>query len=296
MKSNYLITGGTGLIGKRVVSFLTSKQENQVYALTRNSKIKNEFKNVNYIEKDLSRFNTSTLPEEIDTIIHLAQSENFRQFPEMAEDVFNINIQSLLLLLQWAVQNKIQKFILVSSGGIYGTKINRVLKEDDLLAVDSPLGFYLGTKLCSEIIFQNYMHFFETAIIIRPFFVYGEGQRKDMFVQRIIESVKNGTPIRLQGKEGLRINPIYVNDIASSIVKSLDIKGKSIYNIGGTEIISLKEMANTIGKILGKEPVFEYVEGEPSDYIANIEKAKKELDLNPISLEHGLKKVILGGT
>ena len=97
-----------------------------------------------------------------------------------------------------------QQVIHASSGGIYGGKSGEIFSEDDLLAVDNPLGFYLSGKLCSEIIFQNYMHYFETAVILRPFFIYGPDQKKDMFIPRLIQSIQKETPIFLQGKRFLQ--------------------------------------------------------------------------------------------
>ena len=67
-------------------------------------------KNVEYLYIDLStQWNTSILPNDIDIIIHLAQSSKFRDFPSEAEDIFNVNIKSTAQLLDFARKNNIQK-------------------------------------------------------------------------------------------------------------------------------------------------------------------------------------------
>ena len=69
---------------------------------------------------DLSQnWSTDKLPRDFDVIIHLAQSSKFRNFPENALDVFNVNINTTAKLLDFAKNNSISKFIYTSSGGIY---------------------------------------------------------------------------------------------------------------------------------------------------------------------------------
>ena len=147
------------------------------------------------------------LPGQIEAVDDACSISRFRDFPTQAGEIFAINVTANLQLLQWAAGSGVKRFVHVSSGGIYGGRQGAQFLETDLLAVDSPLGFYLGSKLCAEIVFQNYRHFFQSAIVLRPFFIYGPGQRSDMFIARLVESVKEGRPISLQGKDGLRVNP-----------------------------------------------------------------------------------------
>ena len=47
--------------------------------------------------------------------------------------------------------------------------------------------------------------------IIRPFFIYGPKQDKNMFIPRLFDNILNGREIFLSGEEGIIINPIYVD-------------------------------------------------------------------------------------
>ena len=137
------------------------------------------------------------------------------------------------------------------------------------------------------------MNFFETAVILRPFFIYGPGQRNDMFIARLIESVKSGKSIQLQGEEGLRVNPLYVEDAAVTIANSLDLTGSHIINLAGPDILTLKEVSGIIGQILNRDPIFEYQKGIATDYIGNMEQAVIKLDhpMNPFTqgIEQNIK-------
>src|SRR4030042_288576 len=115
------------------------------------------------------------LPKSIDAVIHLAQSEHFREFPMHAESIFKVNTASTLRLLEYARQAQVKIFVLASSGGIYGHG-DEGFREDQPIEAKDDLGFYLGTKLCAEIIAENYSSFMN-IVILRFFFIYGPRQR-----------------------------------------------------------------------------------------------------------------------
>jgi nucleoside-diphosphate-sugar epimerase len=276
-----LITGALGFVGKRLVQNLAEKGH-EVIAIVHSvpddtGYLESAAKKVDFLEIDLASLDCSQLPQNVDAIYTLAQSVHFREFPEKADDVFAVNIAANFHLLQWALSAGVRKFVHVSSGGIYGGRLGRIFQEDDSLAVDSPLGFYLGSKLCSEIIFQNYGSFFETAVILRPFFIYGPGQRRNMFISRLINAVRGGSPLQLQGKNGLRVNPIFVNDAVIAFANALDLRDFHIINIAGPDVLHLRQIGEIIGEAVEKEPIFEMKDGDPVDYVANTEQAIKKL-------------------
>lgn len=252
------------MVGEALATHLSQKGYN-VTGIGRSDK-----KQVKTIILDLnSDWSDSILPESLDVIIHLAQSEKFREFPATASEVYNVNTNSTLKLLDYARKTGVKKFIYASSGGVYGTG-DKPFDENSPIAPVNELGFYLSTKLMSEVLVKNYQGFFHTDIL-RFFFVYGPRQRKDMLIPRLIESVKNGTPIKLQGEEGIKINPVYVDDAIEAIENIMQLTGNNILNIGGKEVLSLKEICNTIGKHFGKVPVFENdLNSKPKNIIADI--------------------------
>ena len=228
----------------------------------------------------------------MEAVFTLAQSARFREFPEQSDEIFEVNVTANLHLLRWAMRSGAKQFVHASSGGIYGGKFGAQFHETDSLAVDSPLGFYLGTKLCSEIVFQNYRHFFETAVILRPFFIYGPGQRQDMFVARMIDTVRHGKPVTLQGPEGLRVNPIYVDDAVKAFARALDLPGSHVINLAGPDVVSLRRICELIGREVGESPIFETRPGQPIDYVADLEQSLKKLGAPEVSFEKGIAMAI----
>ena len=288
---NILITGGNGLLGRALINKLSI--EHNLYVIIRDLTYSNyNMENITIIKSDLAYFDVNILPKNIDVVYYLAQSNRFREFPEGADDMFQVNIHAPLKIVEWAMKNNVKKFVYASTGGVY-TNPNKPVSEFFDINANKKQGFYPDSKLSAEILLKNYAGFFETFVIIRPFFMYGEGQNATMLIPRLINSVKNKLEITLNGKEGIKINPIYIDDAVNSVMKILEIKGEHIINIAGEDIVSLKELVIKIAKILNKEPDFKYNDTIQNNLIADISMMKELLVSPKISLQKGLEKVCI---
>lgn len=283
-----LIAGANGLLGKKLVEGLS--QENEVYAITRPDSTFNMVgKNIKVLEIDLSTLQEKDLPKNIDVIYYLAQSRRFREFPEGTQDMLNINILAPIKFVEWAVKNNVRKFVYTSSGGVYRNPQEPV-KEFFNIDANEKIGFYLSSKLSAEILLKNFSHFFETFILARPFFIYGPGQEKTMLIPRLINNIHSSEEITLFGKEGLKLNPIYYKDAAKAFKKMLDMKGEHIINIAGDETISLKKLAELIGKVIHKKPKFKVIGEEKTNLIADTTLMKSSLHSPKVNLEKGISR------
>ena len=167
-----LLTGASGLIGSAVLPLLLNDHIVTVL-VHRPEAFTFRHKNLHIIPFDLSApWNAALLPERMDAVIHLAQSAHFRDFPEKAASVFQTNTASTVQLLDYAQKAGVKHVVLASSGGIYGTG-DQQFRESDQVVSRGDLGFYLGTKLCSEVLAESYAPFYN-VLILRFFFVYGK--------------------------------------------------------------------------------------------------------------------------
>lgn len=283
-----LITGGSGLIGHHLLNQL-SENRYEVYYIGRS--VKNINRSVKHLDIDLSKdWDVNLLPKHIDYIIHLAQSENFRLFPEKAIDVFNVNTLSTMKLADYARKSGVKNFIYASSAGIYGNSEDGFNEEQEIV-YKNELGFYLASKHCSEVILENYFSIFN-VIMLRFFFVYGEGQKEDMLIPRLVNFVKNGVPITLQGTDGIKINPTYVGDAVEAILASMKLDASHKINVAGPQILSLRDIGETIGKACGVIPQFKIEEKEAKNLIGDISKMKKLLHTPQTTFAEGIKSII----
>lgn len=272
-KRSIMITGANGLLGRSVLHALA--KDAHVFALVR-SKPERHHENVKYLIADLEfDLDTSLIPRKIDTIVHFAQSSKFRDFPDSALDVFNVNVASTARLLNYAKHVGAKQFIYASSGGVYGNG-SQAFKENAAIIPAGQLGYYLGSKACGEILVQSYASVFQVTVI-RPFFIYGPGQNRTMLIPRLMDSVASGKPISLQGSEGIRINPVHVEDACAAVVAALNTTESATYNIAGPDVLSIRDIAEAMGEHLGKAPIFQLAEGEPKDLIADISAMQSRL-------------------
>ena len=288
---NIFIFGANGLLGQEIVKNLSKK--NKVYAIVRNSfpiDFKNN-KNIEILKIDLSKSNKFKLPKEIEVIYYLAQSNKYKDFPGGADDMFNLNISSPFKLINWAINNKVKGFVFASSGGVYKTQ-NESLKEVFQINANIPNGFYIDSKLSSEILLRNFSSFFDTFIIARPFFIYGRNQKRQMLIPRLIDSIIYDKQIFLNSKEGIKINPIYVLDAANAFEKMLELKGEHIINIAGDEIVSISSLSNLIANKIDKKVNFVINKSDQNDLVADNSKMKELLFKPEVSLEKGLNEML----
>jgi nucleoside-diphosphate-sugar epimerase len=237
-----------------------------------------------------SDWSTDLLPPGIEAIIHLAQSEDFRDFPGKAKAVFYTNTLSTLKLIDFAVKTGVQKFIYASSAGIYGNSDDAFTEEQDIV-YKKEMGFYLGTKHCSEVILTNYTSLLDVQVL-RLFFVYGKGQRKDMLIPRLVNNVQKGNAIMLSGKDGIKINPLHALDAANAVKAALGLQGSHTINAGGAEVLSLRQICEAIGAVTGKAPKFTLEEKQPNHLTGNISRMNDLLVAPQVKFSEGIKTLI----
>lgn len=295
MKRKILVTGATGLLGGSIVQKIDDRHD--LYLVVRNQKEHQEILGNHHsvIEADITDPHfISSLPKKIDSILHLVQSEHYREFPEKAEDIFSVNTLSTLQLLEYARKAQVGTFVLASSGIVYGKAKNdqNFREEDPVVFEDSKLGFYHTSKLCAEAIAKNYTEFMN-IVVARLFFAYGPRQSQTMLIPRLVDSIKNQKSISLSGENGIVINPIYVEDAAESFIKAASLEEGGIINIAGNQQLSLREICKIIAQEVGEEPLFQL---DPSDglqvFCGDITKMKKKLITPSTPFREGIKRYI----
>ncbi|HEY6512504.1 MAG TPA: NAD(P)-dependent oxidoreductase [Burkholderiaceae bacterium] len=282
-----LVSGAAGFVGSHLVQQM--RAEHEVYAVARAPL---DLPGVHWISHDLTRpLDEAALPAHVDVVVHLAQSRRYREFPEQAADVFGVNVGSTLALLDYARRVGAVRFIYASTGGIYGAG-DRAFRESDPPAQN--LGFYPASKQAGELLVNSYRAFFQTTLC-RFFFVYGRRQNESMLMPRLVQSVRNADPITLQGEDGIRINPIHVADAVDAVARCLSLDEHEVFNIGGGEVLTLRAIADKIGRIVGRDPVFARLDRPPTNLVGDISKMKALLGAPRVDLEEGLRQLCAPG-
>ena len=286
---NLLITGANGLLGHQICEDCLQSGHN-LFGLV-HTMPPSPLRGVTYLPIDLgSNWRTEDLPTHVDAIIHLAQSPNFRDFPKSALEIFRVNVESTARLLDYAKNTGVRKFILASSGGLYGMSRKAHTETSSILSPEK-LDYYLASKLASEMLTQNYSRIFQTTIL-RFFFVYGLRQNRSMLIPRLLDNINKGNKIDLQGADGLHINPVHVADASAATLASLETNESDLINIAGPDILSIREICEAMGSILGITPKFEVQPGGPAALIGDNQRMREKLHQPKIRLIDSIKEMI----
>jgi nucleoside-diphosphate-sugar epimerase len=269
-QQHILITGANGLLGYQALT--AWRGQHVLHAVVR-AMPADPVPEVTYHVRDLAAaWDEHGLPKRIDAVCHLAQSTQMRDFPTAADDIFRVNTQATAHLLGYAQRVGARRFILASTGGLYAATDALLTSQSPVAPrFDTPLGYYFASKLAAENLAQAYAGLLQVTLV-RPFFIYGERQPAAMLVPRLIGNVRHGTAIKLRGGTGTRLNPIAATDAAAALTAVLiapDAAGVGILNLAGSEILTIKAMAEQIGAGLGRVPVFDIEPGVADTIIAD---------------------------
>jgi UDP-glucose 4-epimerase len=286
---NILITGASGYIGKHLIAnLLSSHNDIAIYVVYRKPP-KDNNKAILSVITDLKNPDfTKALPEKIDVVLHLAQSNLYRNFPQDVEDIFAINVYATQLLLEWGRRSGTEKFIYASTGNVYQQQ-NKLLTEEDAC---NPKGYYGASKYAAEQLIKPYSVFFQTTIL-RFFGVYGPGQ-KLMTIPNIIDKVLTGKEITLAKGEGLKFTPLYIDDCTEMLKRTIfNGKTSGLYNIAGSEVVHLGALVELVSKLKKLTPVVKLTNNEPTYLMGDGSLFNADFEFKPqTDINVGLKKTL----
>jgi len=277
-----LITGASGFIGRSLVRRLSARHE--VFVLAR-SAVQTTQQPHSMITVDLARpIDWRLLPERVDIIIHLAQAPV--PLPESANEMFAVNTNSTQHLLDYGRRSRARRFVLASTGDVYGRLGSA--KETDAA---SPESFYAITKRAAEMLVESYSAYFEPCIL-RLFHPYGPGQ-VNRLIPRMADRIRQQQPVQVHRNDRPHLTPIHIDDMTRALECVLTSSYCGILNIAGDRIVSIRDLAEMIGHVVGRRPVFKDTGEETFDLIGDNRLMKEILgDWPMISLQEGLRRTL----
>src|SRR5206468_1446522 len=69
----------------------------------------------------------------------------------------------------------------------------------------------------------------------------------------LLERVRDGETITIDGNDGIRINPIHVDNAVSVFPPALELDRSEIFNVAGDEAVTLRELVTLIGEIASQK-------------------------------------------
>lgn len=292
---NIGVVGGSGFIGSHLVDRLI-EHGHEVTVFDIMKAPRDDVRHIYIDITDLSR-TCVALTGAYDAVYILAAMADVNDVYQNPIEAGQINILAVANILEAARRSSIGRVILASTVWVYETAAGEEVDEDTPLIISKVKHIYTGSKIAAELYCHAYQKLYgQSFTILRYGIPYGPRAREGTVVATFVRKALSGQPLTIMG-DGLQYrNFIYVTDLAEGNAAALkDIAENRTYNLEGKQSVTIKEIAETIQKILGKVSI-EYVEGRPGDFSGReilSKRAKEELGWEPmVPFEEGVRSYI----
>jgi UDP-glucose 4-epimerase len=289
-----LVTGGSGFIGNHVVNkLLTHGVDVRILDMLAPPEVR---ENVEFTKGSILDLNdVRPAMHRVDAVIHLAAVADVRDVfndPHYAEQ---INVRGTANILEAMRTVGLKRVVFGSTTWVYSDVVETDV--DETTALLPPSHLYTATKIAGEHYCRSYSQLYGLEPTILRFGIpYGPGARPGAVIPIFVDKAINGNPLTLQG-DGMQFRKfIYVDDLAEGIVAALKpVAINQTYNLDGHQKVSIREIAETVQKILG-DVTIEYIDARPGDFVgkdASSAKALRELAWQATTpFEEGVRRYV----
>jgi len=266
-----LVTGGAGFIGSHLVERLLSDGYSvsiiDDFSTGNRANLKSVAANpaLRIIESKVSECaELSAIVANIQSIYHLAAAVGVELVVKSPIHTIQTNLRETEAILEAASRSGVP-ILLTSTSEVYGKSPNAAFSESDDLVIGPPhLGrwSYACSKLMDEFLAMAYARERGLPVIIaRLFNTVGPRQTGEfgMVLPRFVAAAKAGRPLRVFGDGNQKRCFCYVLDTVEALVRmqSCPIARGEVFNVGSTEEISIKGLAELVVEILGSKSQIE---------------------------------------
>jgi nucleoside-diphosphate-sugar epimerase len=251
MSRRILVTGGLGFIGSHLSAALLDEGErvsvvddlSGAYAPGTGSDAACAL-SARGAEVTIAPANPAQL-QDVDAVIHLAGLPGVRT-RRSAAALHEANVVLTERLVR-AASARGTRFVLVSSSSVYGNARELPTPEH---APAAPLNPYAGSKVAAEAVVRGHG---ANAVIVRPFTVYGPGQRPEMAFARWTRLLAARQPLPWYAAPGTARDFTYVDDAVAGILAALR-RGRAgeAYNLSGWRSVELRAALGMLEDALGR--------------------------------------------
>jgi nucleoside-diphosphate-sugar epimerase len=220
---------------------------------------------------------------------------------EMKEEprkLVNVNLNGTLHALNFAQEHGIEKFLFISSAGVYDQFTDTTLHETD---ADGGFSLYGSAKLAAEIMTWRYAEMFGfDAGAVRPTSMYGpaeefRGTRPFVTeIKTLVDAATSDTAVRIEGHDA-RCDWIFVDDVAQAAYDFFAAGMHSrAFNLSSGNPRLFSEVVGAVQGVFGltvDDASETVIDGNPNrPTVISPAAYKKEFGWQPPSLENGLQR------
>ena len=308
-----IVTGGAGFIGSNLVKRLLDDGIDEILVIDDFSTGKKEnlhdSSKIHLIESKLEDIDDLNIKfEGYDFCYHLAAGVGVQYIMDNLSDSLLTNIQGTHIVYEACKENRIP-LLITSTSEIYGTSEEKSWDEEtkSLIGPTTKLRWsYAVSKMIDEFLALSE---FDSGnlkpIIVRLFNTIGPNQVSEfgMVVPRFIESALKDEDIIIHGDGSQTRSFTWVGDVIDYFIKLSEMETYGeVYNIGQTEEISIKDLANLVIeatnssskiKFVSHKDVFGDKFEDPTRRTPNIDKIVKTTGIKPsYDIQRMIKEIV----
>jgi NAD+-dependent farnesol dehydrogenase len=317
------ITGGTGFIGTRLTEKLISEEHN-VTLLVRNPSraVFKEMDKTSLVIGDLSdKEALKKGMKDCDWVFHMAAFT--KPWAKDPSTVFMTNVTGTVNVIDTALECKVKKVIITSTGGTMGYSNDGKPVDESANPAPEYNTLYEKTKAEAEKIALEYTKKGLDLVIVNPTRVYGPGKlTKSNSLTRIIRLYISGLWRIIPGNGESVGNYVFIDDIIEGHILAARYGRSGERYILGGENLSFRDLIKIIGESAGKKRIvfnlplvvmkrivklimlFSKITGTPpvitmdwldkymNNWIISSDKAAKELGYKVTPFREGVSKTI----
>lgn len=306
------ITGGTGFFGLWLLSALELLNEMgcgvQTTVLSR-APDKFLLNNAQWSNAEWLQFQKGDVKtfifdnRQYDYLIHAATDTNADAHSDPIR-IFEDTADGSKRVLDFAVQAKIQRVLLTSSGAVYGPQPSdlELIPDNSSIACPTNLAtsaYGEGKRVMEFLASAYYQKYGLTPVTARCFAFVGPGLPIDQHfaIGNFIRDALYSNEIRVKGAGTAVRSYLFAGDLCVWLLKLLTQgEAAGIYNVGADNHLSMKTLATKVGQILAPEKQVIIEGNENADnsgrsrYVPSIERARLQHKLDAwTSLDDAIK-------
>lgn len=306
----FLVTGGAGFIGSNLVAYLLFNGAKEVRVLdnlsTGSKDNLKEFENnpsFKFILGDITNYQTCyEACANVDGIFHNAALGSVSRSIEDPIATNYANVTGFITVLTAAKNQHVKRVLYASSSSVYGDDLTTEKQEHITGDLLSP---YAVSKKTNELYAAIFYKSYGLPIIgLRYFNVYGPKQNPNgqyaAVIPIFISHVLNNTPPSIFGDGSTSRDFTYIDNVVYANMLAMTTQNQNalneVYNVAYGSSTSLNALFDSIKNKLSSNLSAIYKperKGDIKNSLANINKAKKELNYTPlVNIEEGLAKTI----
>lgn len=287
MAIKVFVTGGSGVLGREIVSSLHSSN----YDVITCGRVMRT--NVDAIW-DISKQSAPDPDCDAEIVVHSAARVGYYSQPlSDAIDLLDVNVNGTARVANWCVSKRVQKVILISGAIVYGGWIDLQKSETDPVK-PWVAGPYAVSKWCSEQVAHMVECFGCNLTILRFSSLYGPGYDNGLIQRMLRRSMRTGS-IRIEPPFNDAFDFLYVSDAANAVKLSILKEEGGLWNVGSGKLTTISDLADVCAAKSAAEVVFsEAPQLRPRRIInwVDDQKARREFGHeNLVTLAEGVSEI-----